>query len=127
MNGAALNFTRRDFRHARQRIGAEKLQARILREMAREMPPTQAIVFMSYFHQFPEFAHGNDNYFKPAWARTCGQLQIRRRAFWKMTRALIDLGFLERRWCGLLRGWWEYRIVFEKLEKYRVDPRKGTT
>jgi len=79
----------------------------------------QAIVFMSYFNQFPErFVKSNDNYFQPDARATIKQLGIKRRAFWKMTRALVTLGLLQRRRKGLRR---EYRIVFGKLDKYEEE------
>jgi acyl carrier protein phosphodiesterase len=111
-----LLATRRFQKRARHRIRAERTQIHLLRRLCKEMPPTQAIVFMSYFNQFPErFVRGNDNYFRPDWATTIRQMKLKRRAYWKMTRALVTLGFLERRRRGLRA---EYRIVFEKLDKY---------
>ncbi len=129
MNGATIDFTRKGYKHARQRIHAEKAQVAILRGMSKEMPPTQAIVFMSYFNQFPErYVHANGDYFSPDWRTTVKQLGIRRSDFWKMTRALVELGFLYRRRHALPLfgrmvkvGPVEYRIDFDKLAKYEED------
>jgi hypothetical protein len=122
MNGT-VNFTRCERRRHKQRIEAQGNQVAILRGMAREMSPMQAIVFMSYFNQFPELARpGNDNYFSPAWAVTIRTMGIKRRAFWKMTSNLVELGFLDVR-PHLFKAD-EYRIMFDKLAKYTE---KGTT
>jgi hypothetical protein len=125
MNGTTVDFTKRGHKRARQRIAAEKLQASILRGMAKDMPPMQAMVFMAYFHQFPaRFVDGKQNYFSPDHLTTIRQLGIKRRAYRKMTRALARLGFLETR---RVKPWKraEYRVVFEKLDKYE-HPDKTT-
>jgi acyl carrier protein phosphodiesterase len=117
-----IHATRRFQKRARHRLRAEKTQVHLLRRLCKEIPPTQAIVFMSYFNQFPErFVKGNDNYFRPDWVTTIRQMGIKRRAFWKMTRALVETGLLESRRKGLHK---EYRIMFDELGKY-TD--KGTT
>jgi hypothetical protein len=135
MNGIPVEFSRKQRRRQKQRIHAESAQVLILRGMAKEMAPTQAVVFMSYFNQFPELAvAGNDNYFFPAWGATCAQLGIKRRVFWEMTENLVRLGFLEEGWPGVLGISWlgrlflkhEYRIAFDMLKKY-TEPVKGTT
>ena len=119
MNGSVVDASRKTAKRYRQRRRAEHVQVNILRGMCKEMPPTQAMVFMSYLNQFPELHWpGHYRYFTPAWAVTIRTLGIKRRAFWRMTRALVGLGYLERRWCGMLRGMWEYRIDFDKLTRY---------
>lgn len=118
MNGVAFSHSQR--RRFSQKTHAEATQTNILKGMVKIMPPLQAMVFMSYFNQFPERYSGirNDYYFQPDWVTTIRQLHLSRRVFWKMTRALVGLGYLQRRWCGLLRGWWEYQIAFEKLKRF---------
>lgn len=125
MNGQGIDFTRRDRKRARQRINAEKAQVRILRGLTKEMPPIQAIVFMSYFNQFPERWDHRDKeyYFLPDPWPTIRQLGIKPRVFRKLTRNLVDQGWLKKRSRGL-RGPAQYRVMFERLDKYAAS---GTT
>ncbi len=116
-NGVA--FTRRSRKRYDRKTRAEHAQVDILRGLSKEMPPTQAMVFMSYFNQFPErYQRGHDNYFRPDAFTTISQLRLRRRMFWRMTRDLVKRGLLEQRREKRFPWPREYRIVFDKLEKY---------
>jgi hypothetical protein len=117
-NGVA--FTKKYRKRFDHKSSAEHSQADILRGMKSEMPPMQAIVFMSLFHQFPErFIYGEDNFFRPDALTTCVQLRIKRRAYWAMTHNLERLGYVRRRRASTVPWRREVRINFDKLAKFK--------
>ncbi len=98
--------------------------ALVLRDgLLREMPPVQALVMMQLYRQFPKrWRRDHGMFFRPDEAAIMRAMHLRPPMFYALLGRLIDGGYLEKR---LERQGMEYRIRFERLERFRQPTPTG--
>jgi len=112
MNGVKL--TRRAAKFAKQSRDKSPI---IFKGLKKEMPPTQALLMMAFFNQFPyRFIPHNGFYFTPNTDEITSQMNLDLMAITTMANNLVGLGFLDKR--NAESGGVEYRIIFDRLRRY---------